>query len=264
MIVRPVGDTAELVLQVDHALISGRLAEAWGGPHVTALEPRDAVVTAARLHDIGWRHWEDAARLNSDTGRPANFLDVVIDEHLRLYRLGIDEVAAVDDYAGMLVSMHAAGIYTGRYGTQPALLLTRAPDVQSTVDEFISEQEARYGAVQDGLGVTDEELWRNYLLLQVFDRLSLRLCLGDPAGLGPMEIVLPGERVLRVEPDDGCDRLDPWPFAADEIRVGIPTRVVPLAGYAGDDALGAALAGAAVEERTAVLRPYGRRTARPI
>jgi hypothetical protein len=70
-----------------------------------------------------------------------------------------------------------------------------------------------------------------------------------------MEIVLPGERVLRVEPDDGCDRLDPWPFAADEIRVGIPTRVVPLAGYAGDDALGAALAGAAVEERTAVLRP---------
>jgi hypothetical protein len=255
MIVRPVGDTAELVLQVDHAEVAGRLAAAWGGPNVPALDPRDSVCTAVRLHDIGWRHWEAAAQLNPDTGRPANFLDVMIDEHLRLYRLGIDEVAAVDDYAGMLVSMHAAGIYTGRYGTQPALLLTRAPDVQSTVDEFISEQEARYGAVQDGLGVTDEELWRNYLLLQVFDRLSLRLCLGDPAGLGPMEIVLPGERVLRVEPDDGCDRLDPWPFAADEIRVGIPTRVVPLAGYAGDDALGAALAGAAVEERTAVLRP---------
>ncbi|MFM9125916.1 MAG: DUF3891 family protein [Actinomycetota bacterium] len=255
MIVRPTGDTAEIVTQVDHAVISGILAEAWSASGPDALRPRDAIVTAARLHDIGWRHWEAAPRLNPDTGRPANFLDVVIDEHLRLYRLGIEEVEAVDPWAGMLVSMHAAGIYTGRYGSQPALLLSRAPDVQAVVDAFVAEQEARYGGAQVALDVTDDELWRAYLLLQVFDRLSLRLCQGDPAGPGPMEIALPGERVLRVEPDAGCDRLDPWPFDADEIRVGIPTRVVPLAGYDGDDALGAALTGAAVEERTAVLRP---------
>jgi hypothetical protein len=180
----------------------------------------------------------------------------MIDEHLRLYRLGIDEVAAVDDYAGMLVSMHAAGIYTGRYGTQPALLLTRAPDVQSTVDEFISEQEARYGAVQDGLGVTDEELWRNYLLLQVFDRLSLRLCLGDPAGLGPMEIVLPEDRTLTITlGDDGIERLDPWPFAADEVTVAVPTRTIRLAECTDDVALQAAIAAAPVEDRTTTLRP---------
>lgn len=255
MIVRPTGDTAEIVTQVDHAVISGILAEAWAASGPDALRPRDAIVTAARLHDIGWRHWEAAPRLNPDTGRPANFLDVVIDEHLRLYRLGIEEVEAVDPWAGMLVSMHAAGIYTGRYGSQPALLLSRAPDVQAVVDAFVAEQEARYGGAQVALDVTDDELWRAYLLLQVFDRLSLRLCQGDPAGPGPMEIALPGERVLRVEPDAGCDRLDPWPFAADEIRVGIPTRTVPLAGYDGGDALAAALAGAAVEERTAVLRP---------
>jgi hypothetical protein len=84
MIVRPVGDTAELVLQVDHAEVAGRLAAAWGGPNVPALDPRDSVCTAVRLHDIGWRHWEAAAQLNPDTGRPANFLDVMIDEHLRL------------------------------------------------------------------------------------------------------------------------------------------------------------------------------------
>ena len=137
MIVRPNGD---LVMQVDHAVVSGRLAEAWAD----VIEPREAVITAARLHDIGWRHWEAEARLNPDTGRPANFLDVVIDEHLRLYRLGIDEVAALDPYAGMLVSMHAAGIYTGRFGTQPALLLTRAPDVQEVVDDFVAEQKARF------------------------------------------------------------------------------------------------------------------------
>ncbi|MGI9187929.1 MAG: DUF3891 family protein, partial [Gaiellales bacterium] len=215
-----------------------------------------SVLTAARLHDVGWRHWESAARLNPDTGLPANFLDVMIDEHLRLYRLGIDEVAAVDAYAGMLVSMHAAGIYTGRYGTQPALLLTRAPAVQDLVDAFIAEQEARYGAVKDGLDVPDDELWRNFLLLQVLDRLSLRLCLGDPAGMGPMEIVLPEDRALTItRDDDECERLDPWPFAADTVTVEVPWRVVPLDGYVDAAALQTAIAAAPIETRTTTLRP---------
>ena len=256
MIVRPNGDTADIVMQVDHAAVSGQLAEAWGGPHVPALDPRDSVITAARLHDIGWRHWEAEARLNPDTGRPANFLDIVIDEHLRLYRLGIGEVEAADPYAGMLVSMHAAGIYTGRYGTQPALLLTRAPDVQSVVDAFIAEQEARYGASKELLEVADDDLWRNFLLLQVFDRLSLRLCLGDPAGTGPMEIVLPEDRTLTVVlGDDGVERLDPWPFAADEVVVEVPTRTIALADLADDAALQAALAAAPVELRRTTLQP---------
>ena len=256
MIVRPVDDTAELAMQVDHAEVAGQLAAAWGGPNVPALDPRDSMLTAVRLHDIGWRHWEAAAQLNPDTGRPANFLDVMIDEHLRLYRLGIDEVAAIDPYAGMLVSMHAAGIYTGRYGTQPAMLLSRAPDVQSVVDDFIAEQEARYGAVKDGLGVADEDLWRNFLLLQVFDRLSLRLCLGDPAGMGPMQIVLPEDRTLTITlGDDGIERLDPWPFAVDEVTVTVPTRTVPLEGYADAEALQTAIAAAPVEARPTTLRP---------
>jgi hypothetical protein len=152
--------------------------------------------------------------------------------------------------------MHAAGIYTGRYGTQPAMMLTRAPEVQSVVDAFIAEQEARYGAVKDGLGIADEDLWRNFLLLQVFDRLSLRLCLGDPAGMGPMEIVLPEERTLTIAlDDDGAERLDPWPFAAAEMTVEIPWRVVPLEGYRDAAALQAAIAAAPIETRTTTLRP---------
>ncbi|MFM7245954.1 MAG: DUF3891 family protein, partial [Actinomycetota bacterium] len=46
MIVRPTGDTAEIVTQVDHAVISGILAEAWAASGPDALRPRDAIVTA--------------------------------------------------------------------------------------------------------------------------------------------------------------------------------------------------------------------------
>ena len=51
MIVRPVDDTAELAMQVDHAEVAGQLAAAWGGPNVPALDPRDSMLTAVRLHD---------------------------------------------------------------------------------------------------------------------------------------------------------------------------------------------------------------------
>ena len=53
MIVHPVGDTAEIVMQVDHSDVAGDLASLWPG-----LEPRESVLTAATLHDIGWRSWE--------------------------------------------------------------------------------------------------------------------------------------------------------------------------------------------------------------
>lgn len=249
MIVRPHGDTAEIVTQVDHAEVAGALAEAWTEEGPLALAPRTPMVIAARLHDIGWRHWEASPRLNPDTGRPANFLDVVIEEHLRLYRLGIEEVEAQDPYAGMLVSMHAAGIYTGRYDTQPALRLSRAPDVQALVDDFVAEREAHCGALRESLGVSPDELWRNYVLLQVFDRLSLRLCQGDPAGPGPMEIVLPDGGTLHVRAKGDAEVVAPWPFAAEVVEVAIPTRTMALEGYADDAALAEAFAGAVVESR---------------
>lgn len=249
MIVRPHGNDAEIVTQVDHAEVAGALAEAWADSGPLALRPRESVVLAARLHDIGWRHWEAAPRRNPDTGRPANFLDVVIEEHLRLYRLGIEEVEAEDPYAGMLVSMHAAGIYTGRYDTQPALRLSRAPGVQALVDAFVAEREAHYGALRERLGVSTDELWRNYVLLQAFDRLSLRLCQGDPAGPGPMEIVLPDGGTLHVRTEGDAESVDPWPFTSARVEVSIPTRSVPLEGYADDAALAEAFAGAVVESR---------------
>ena len=140
MIVHPVGDTAEIVMQVDHSHRRGAtLASLWPG-----LEPRESVLTAATLHDIGWRSWEACPRLDAETGRPQNFLSVDIDLHLEFYEAGIAEVTARDRYAGMLVGKHLAGIYRQRYGTQAALELTRAPEAQAMVDEFVG---ARRGAL---------------------------------------------------------------------------------------------------------------------
>jgi uncharacterized protein DUF3891 len=246
MIVHPVGDSAEIVMQVDHSLVSGALAELW-----RELEPRESVITAAALHDCGWRSWEASPRLNAETGRPQNFLQVDIDLHLEFYETGIAEVTARDRYAGMLVGKHLAGIYRRRYGTQAALTLARAPDAQAKIDEFVGRIEERFTALQRELGVSDEEFWRNYLLLQVFDRLSLWLCKGDPAGTGSMEIVLPDDGVLAVTPTaDGCS-LSPYPFATEPVAISVPVRVVPLTGYANDADCAAQILAAPIEQRLA-------------
>ena len=250
MIVHPVGESAEIVMQVDHSLVSGALAELW-----RELEPRESVITAAALHDCGWRSWEASPRLKAETGRPENFLQVDIDLHLEFYEAGIAEVTARDRYAGMLVGKHLAGIYRRRYGTQAALTLARAPDAQAKIDEFVGRIEERFTALQHELGVSDEQFWRNDLLLQVFDRLSLWLCKGDPAGTGSMEIVLPDDGVLTVTPTaEGC-ALRPYPFTNEPVAISVPVRVVPLTGYANDADCAAQILAAPIEQRLARITP---------
>ena len=245
MIVHPVGDTAEIVMQVDHSDVAGDLASLWPG-----LEPRESVLTAATLHDIGWRSWEACPRLDAETGRPQNFLSVDIRLHLEFYDTGIAEVTARDRYAGMLVGKHLAGIYRQRYGTQAALKLTRAPEAQAMIDEFVGRVEERFLALQRELGVSDEEFWRNYVLLQVFDRLSLWLCKGDPAGTGSMQIALPGGGELSVEPTAGGCSLRPFPLAREPVEISVPVRVVPLTGYANEADCAETILAAPVEQRS--------------
>ena len=54
------------------------------------------------------------------SGAPVTFLDVRVPAHLAFYRAGIAAIGDEDAYAGLLVSMHGAGIYQQRYGEDPA------------------------------------------------------------------------------------------------------------------------------------------------
>ena len=250
MIVHPAGADAEIVMQVDHSALSGMLASLWPG-----LEPRESVLTAASLHDIGWRSWEACPRLDPESGRPQNFLAVDVDQHLEFYEAGIAEVTARDRYAGMLVGKHLAGIYRQRYGTQASLGLTRADAAEARIDELVTRIERRLLALQAELGVSDEELWRNYVLLQVFDRLSLWLCKGDPAGTGTIRVALPERGELTIAPTpEGCS-LSPYPLESRQVQISVPVRVVPLTGYANDADCASRILAAPVEQRVYSIAP---------
>ena len=219
MIVCDLDDRWQIVLQTDHADLSGDLARAWAERD----ERSDSLVTAAERHDDGWAVWEQAPMCDPSTGRPINFLDVGVLAHLAFYRAGIAAIGEQDPYAGLLVSMHGAGIYRGRYGTQPDLKLTFADDAREQVDAFVAEQERSLDARGERLGITVEERRRDYERLQIFDRTSLLFCTNN--ALAPPASAFQG---YRFEPDSpGAVRVTPFPFEASEQTFTLLRRVLP-------------------------------------
>ena len=219
MIVRDRGSDWQVVLQTDHAELSEEVARAWAdrGPR------QDSVVLAARRHDDGWATWERSPMVDGD-GKPVTFLDVHVPAHLAFYRAGIAAISDENPYAGLLVSMHGAGIYRQRYGSDPSLALTRAPEVQELVDAFVAEQEARYPERMAAVGVDDDERLADYHRLQWFDRFSLAFCLrgwdepGEPFEVGSFRFEPVGPWQARVVP---------WPFSAAEVECSLVRRLVP-------------------------------------
>ena len=219
MIVRDAGAAWHVVLQPEHAELSEEVARAWAdrGPR------HDSLVLAARRHDDGWATWERSPMVDAD-GKPVTFLDVHVPAHLAFYRAVIAAVTDEDAYAGLLVSMHGAGIYRQRYGADPALALTRAPEVQALVDAFVTEQESGFPARMAEAGVDDELRLADYHRLQWFDRFSLAFCM--------REWDTPGESFevgsFRFEPlGPWRSRVVPWPFAEPTLECSLVRRLVP-------------------------------------
>jgi hypothetical protein len=246
MLVRDAGDAWQIVLQTDHADLSGQLAAAWGGPGFARPEPYASFVRAAARHDDGWAAWERRPRLDAD-GTPQNFVVVPAAVHLAFYRAGVEVVCDEDPYAGLLVSMHLSGLYRGRYGVMPTAQPDRPDDVQALVDAFVAAEEQRQAALASELEVDEAWQWRNYALLQVVDVVSLFFGLADmevgsaggvegaPSAEGePTRIAIEPLGPWRV-------RFDPYPFVEDSAPLTLVRRLVPKRDWPDDDAFRADL-----------------------
>jgi Protein of unknown function (DUF3891) len=209
VIVRDRGDSWQVVLQIDHADLSAAAARAWAdkGPR------HDSLTVAAERHDDGWAVWEQAPLVDGD-GKPVNFLEVDVRSHLAFYRAGIAAITEQDPYAGLLVSMHGAGIYRQRYGLDPGLGLQRAAEVEADVDAFVAEQEAKFDLVEHRA---------EYDLLQFYDRFSLYFCMRDAENGEAGEV-----QGYSFEPVGPWHvRLEPYPFVERPARFSLLRRVAP-------------------------------------
>jgi hypothetical protein len=251
LLVRDAGDVWQVVLQTEHGELAGKFARAWA----PRPEPFESLLTVARRHDDGWFVWERGPTLDPD-GRPANFLDVPVLLHLSFYRAAIAAVTAEDPYAGLILSMHGAGIYKFRYGLQSDLKMRFVDEAAEDARAFIAEQEDSFPRRLEHLGIDEDEAWRGYHLLQVWDRLSLYACLRDlDAGVAETIPAVPsdGNQVeLRIEPlGPGRVTVEPWPFDEATLELSFERRSVPKQAWEDDAAFRASFFAAPTE--TAVI-----------
>jgi len=244
MIVRRTETALVLVTQLDHAALSGELARRWGAGPFQVPEPQEPVILAAARHDEGWREQDAQPLYDAARRAPAHFRTVDVPTHIPLYRTGIERIVALDPYAGLLVSMHGSGIYQGRYGAGPIRMQTQTDDVRAVMEAFVAEQEALQAQLKRrlwaGAGrrrLFERAVWAHYELLQVWDLLSLFICLdryeAPVQHIGPAPAAPDGDDVtLRVEsPGDGTVRIDPWPFDRPVLEASVPARAIPARPY---------------------------------
>jgi hypothetical protein len=251
MLVRDAGSEWHIVLQTEHGELAGKFAREWA----PRPEPFDSLLTVTRRHDDGWFVWERGPGLDPE-GRPANFLDVPVRLHLAFYRAAIVAVTEEDPYAGLILSMHGAGIYKRRYGLQSDLVMRFVDEAADDARAFIDDQEQSLPRRLAELGIDEAEAWRGYHLLQVWDRLSLYACLAD-LDAGKSETIpavpLNGADVeLELRPlGPGRVSVSPWPFASPSVELDFERHVLPKATWR-DDADFRAAFFAAPTERAAI------------
>lgn len=225
-----------LVRQVDHSMLSGWLAAAWGAPPWDRPAQRESAIVGARLHDYAWIPWDEALVLRPD-GRPYNFIEVDRAKLAPLYSRGADGVEAIDAYAGLLVSLHYSGFYHSHWGWQHWGRASLEGDEKAAVEGLVERELGRQRRLCDRLGLHGEleaDLERNYKWLQLWDRVSLEICRQGFAGWEQELPAVPGpaggEPIrlrMRLEPGGVC-RLDPYPLLARPFRAAIPcVRVAP-------------------------------------
>ncbi len=208
-----------LVEQHEHGLISGELARLWiVGAQGGGLP--ETVVLATALHDLGWRSLDAHPRLDPDTGLPHDFITFPLVEKYRAAAEGIDRVAELHPYAGVLVSLHYSEL--GKENA-PVEFLENEKERRFELLDLLGEEAPSGGRIRDDLAH-----------LQLLDHLSLFLCLASPeAENGTVPRWLSGEAFQPVDgygalrarwTDSETVQVIPFPFRADPLAVEVPVR----------------------------------------
>jgi hypothetical protein len=247
MIIQEQGDHLILIRQTDHAVLSGYFAREAGNDIFARPEPLDSFQLAAAEHDNGWNEWELQSRIDPFTFMPYSFMSLPTQEHIDLYQRGIERVVKVDRYAGLLVSMHCAGLYDRTRATIPGFSAKYVKSHEApVVSDFLQRlrlQQLRLKMDLRGDPVTtkfadDKWLQANVQRLEALDRLSLYFCLGplEGATIDAVPADYMGTEVdwdLQPEGND-VTTLEPYPFRRDPLEISILARRIPKRRYADD------------------------------
>jgi len=247
-----------LILQLDHSRVTGWFAAHWGNDTFARPSPYAAMVLAAQEHDTGWWDWEIKPQLNNE-GLPPDYIGSI--KHLGgkvwldFYRHGIYRLAEQDPYAGYIVSLHSDGLLTQGRGLLPYM-----PDyaVYPEVKKFLTEQESYRAELMEQLKsskeycdfVSNEQLWTNFKLMEVYDQMGQFVCNRYPFNgthrkNGPSNTLSNVPAPTKPSRDDVVltftikdeirATVTPYPFDVDPLIVSFQGRLIAKRRYTNQD-----------------------------
>lgn len=239
-----------VIRQAAHAFVAGQIAAHWRpSPETTDLSLQEELRVAAQWHDDGWLASDQRPRINPN-GLPRSFMEMDTDEHFKIWSGSIAGVFAQNRYAGLLTSLHCTALYELRLEN-----FGDPPDVQAQIRSFLGRQHGweealitdleahpRYGA-----HVTPDALARNLRRLQVWDYLSLLLCMGPVPEMDIPDVPWGDDQRVTLHVRAGDNRsllIDPYPLDGP-LQMWIDAQPVDGAPFASSEALRAALERAA-------------------
>ncbi|WP_400243809.1 DUF3891 family protein [Niallia sp. JL1B1071] len=244
MIISQQKENLVLVRQDEHMAHAGELAKHWGNERVGKPTPNESVVKAIGFHDVGWGVSDDQLLFNEKEGKPLNFIDVDLKQHVAFYGQGFNSVLEEDPYAGLLIGMHWIGLYTSRFGYDPTFTYETSDALRPFMNETIVEQQKAWVDIKETMwnGLEsrrdfEDKIWMHYEIFQVIDRLSLFICLNDlsetgSVKLGPVRFTQEGkQQYLNVQSlGNGRIKVDPFPFDR-EFSISVPALKIPNISY---------------------------------
>jgi hypothetical protein len=169
MIIRETEHNFIMISQQDHARFSGDVAIhlkkqfSINDPHY-----QDALV-AVYEHDRSWIRLDETPIWNDKKSVPYSFDDYPLLPKVIMYQRGLDEVEAINEYAGLICSLH--------YSLFKAFQNTKQIDCQ----QFYSHELQRQERIKQKLNLTDNEnIVKHFRLLRLCDDISLYVCLNHP------------------------------------------------------------------------------------
>ena len=221
-----------VIIQTDHARMSGQLAKAFGNEDFAPLKPAQFVQFVAEHHDEGWVETDEKVMADPETGFPYHLTKTPISELIQTSRKSPAFNEAHHPYCGILSSMHTTGLFNGRYGMSDFIFIDKMPaEYRQPANEMLKNERVRQERLIEQLQnhpitadwVTKQNLFHNYKLLQFFDTLALyfhmthstlrqnSLFLNVPRGVND-------DVTVTIEPVDviaGIYQLSPFPFAGN-------------------------------------------------
>ena len=234
------------IRQTVHAFVSGEIAAHWIGTDACAVAPRAELMLAAATHDAGWLAADQQPHINA-AGQPRDFMAMDLDQHFAIWRESIAAVFAQNRYAGLLTSLHACALYQMRLDAAGD-----PPEIREQIAAFLENQRAWEHALIVELSnhphlsshVAPDQLARNLRLLQVWDYLSLLLCMGPVREQTIKAVPLAENKnsAIHVAPH-GHRGLALTPFPLDQpLTIWVDAQVLAGEPFSSDEALQQSLA----------------------